>query len=129
MQTWSIRVAALLAVAVAVTLIGFTVATKPMQQARVDVTAQAREMPPLDDPNLEVDVDTDANEADDDDTAALLQQEEDDDSQRQQQEDDAQAQRALDQATQDMVEAQQQAEQQNEAAQQQMQLDEQLASQ
>ncbi len=106
---------ALLAVAAALTLFAFVIATPSLRHTQIGLTAQTHGALPLDD------------QTDDDDDSALLQQEEDE-AQAQQQWDDEQAQQAEQQAIDDQVEEQQEADQQNAAAQAQMQLDEELAS-
>jgi hypothetical protein len=116
MKTQSARVVALLAVAAALTLFAFVIATPSLRDTQIGVTARAGVTLPLDDQ-------TD----DDDDDSALLQQQEDD-AFAQQQWDDEQSQQAQQQAIDNQVEEQQEADQQNAAAQAQMQLDEELAS-
>jgi hypothetical protein len=122
MKTQSARVLALLAVAAALTLFVFVIATPSLRHVQIGPTAQTRGALPLDDQTGDGDTATD-----DDDDSAMLQQEEDD-AQAQQQWDDEQAQQAEQQAIDDQVEEQQEADEQNAAAQAQMQLDEELAS-
>jgi parvulin-like peptidyl-prolyl isomerase len=125
MQALSMRVAALLAAAAALTLFAFVMATQPGQHVQSGLTASTGDVQLVDDTGAP---DTNTTDSDDDDSAAQLEQQEEDE-QNQQQQDDEQAQQQEQQDLQNMIESEQQAEQQNEAAQQQVQLDEQLASQ
>jgi hypothetical protein len=117
MKSQPARVVALLAVAAALTLFAFVIATPALRHTQTGLTARVGVTLPL----------GDQTDDDDDDDSALLQQEEDD-AFAQQQWDDEQAQQAQQQEIDNQVEEQQEADQQNAAAQAQFQLDEELAS-